>query len=157
MPKKNDPKNIKERTENLNRKKEKGLVNEETGSSISVRENGNINIAASRYASYKQDPDGLTQETSFESRTVTNRKSTVTDEVVLNRHKENPDLHERTDKRQLTDESSAIGGLTVDASYLVKTYDHKRDAVVFIRRPARVPLYSQRIPAPKIPDEMSIE
>ena len=157
MPKKNDPKNAKERTENLDRKKEKGLVNEETGSSISVRENGNINITASRYASYKQDPDGLTQETSFESRTVTNRKSTVTDEVVLNKHKENPDLHERTDKREFGSPNTAIGGLTVDGSYLVKTYDRVRDEMVFIRRPARVPLYSYRTAPPKIPDEMSIE
>ena len=146
---------IKDKTENIDRQKEKGIVNEKTGSSISIKEDGNINIAADRYAQYKLNSEGISSELSLESQTTTNRKSTVTDEVLLNKHKLNPDLYQLADNRAV--QNTAMRNLTVETSVLVKTFDKRRNRYVFVRRPARMPMFFPRTDVPDVPEEMSIE
>ena len=111
--------------QNLDRQLEKGIINENTGSSVSLNDNGDITIAASQNVQYKMKyNEGQATEMSFQSNTITNRKNIKTDEIVLNKHKFNNQFYELTDYKQIgNDPTSAIGNLTINTTVLVKAWE----------------------------------
>ena len=75
---------LQDKAQNLSRTKEQGFVNEQNGASISLREDGQINLAASKYSQYKISPSGRTKEVSLESETYAVRKKFNVDEFIIN-------------------------------------------------------------------------
>lgn len=149
---------FKEMAENANRIKSKGFVNDKTGSSVLIDENGNVTVASSKNVQYKMKfAEGHATELSMESNTITNRKNLKTDEILVNNHKLNPQLWELTDmKRLYNDPTSAIGNLTMKGSVLVKTWEPYLQKWVLIRRPVRMPIFSNNLPIPDAPEEMGL-
>ena len=69
-------KQLKKQAENAKASKETGFINENTGSSIRMDEQGNISIAASKTAQYKmQYATGHATEISLESNTKKKKKN----------------------------------------------------------------------------------
>lgn len=149
---------LKERAENADRSKEKGIVNDKTGGSILIDQSGNVTVAASKTVQYKMSySQGQATEVSMQSNTITNRKNVQTDEIVVNKHKLNPQLWQLTDmKRVQGDPTSAIGNLTICATVLVKAWEPTLERWVLIRRPVRTPIFSNILPMPDVPDAMGL-
>ena len=148
---------LKEKANNPNRQTEKGFVNEKTGSSILIRDDGTVSMAGGKYASYKLTPGGIAREVSLKSETVTNRKSLTVDEIVINNHKLNPALYEMADMVQvLDDDSTAVGALTVMGTVLVKAWEPNLKKYVLMRRQVRLPLFSPTINTVDIPAGLGI-
>ena len=132
---------------------EKGIINEKTGSSMSVRDNGQINLSSGKYSQYKLNPNGRVSELSLESKTTTNRRIIETDDIIINNHKLNPDLWQLTDFKQVSlpyTEKAVIGNMTLQAHIMVKAWDQDLGRYMLIRRPARIRLFSPRINVPDI-------
>lgn len=143
---------IKEKANNIDRKKEKGIVNEKTSSSISEKEDGSISLTSNKYCEYKQSPEGKMSSTSLESEETTNRKKINADEIMVNGHKLNSDFYELSDSHSHLD--SVLRNLTVECSVLVRVWDDARENFVFIRRPMRAPLFFPKTNTSKIPEEI---
>ena len=141
------------------RGKERGLINEKTGSAVVVRENGQINMSAGHYAQYKINPSGKSIEQTLESSLITNRRRMTIDELVVNDHKFNPQLWELTDFKKLnlpTNEAAIVGNLCVSGSVLTKSWDYNLQRYVLIRRPWRGPLFSNLLNVPAIKSALHI-
>lgn len=150
---------LKERSELPDRTVDKGIVNPETGSSVILNSMGNVTIASSNNVQYKLNyASGQAREVSLESRTITNRKTIKTDEIVINNHKLNPQIYDLTDMKELyADPNLAIGNFTVNGTVLVKTWEPTLERWVLIRRPMRTPLFMNSLPIPKSPLAMMID
>ena len=149
---------IVDKSENLDRRIDKGIVNNKTGSSVAIRDDGQINLSASLTGQYKVSPNGKAEEISLESMTKTNRKSFLVDDFVINNHKMNPQLWEMTDYRQLFGDSKfAAGGLTLFGTVLVKAWEPNLKRYVLIRRLARMPAFGREMNTAKINDALNIK
>ena len=141
------------------RGKERGLINEKTGASIVVRDNGQINTVAGLYAQYNLSAGGKSIERTLESNTITNRKRLTTDEIVVNEHKFNPLLWELTDFKKInlsTNEATIVGNLCMTGSVLTKSWDFNLKRYVLIRRPWRGPVFSPLLNVPEIKSAVKI-
>lgn len=149
---------IKDRVALPDRTKDKGVINPETGSSILINNTGNVTIASSNNVQYKLNySSGQAKEVSLESKTITNRKTIKTDEIVVNGHKLNPYIYDLTDMKELyADPNLAIGNLTMGGYVLVKTWEPTLERWVLIRRPMRTPLFFNNMPIAKSPVAMAI-
>lgn len=160
-PMDNNPtlKELMKKSDHISRMSDKALINEKAGSSVSVRDNGQINLSSSMYAQYKLNPNGKTVEHSMESITVTNRRRINADEIVINDHKLNPRLYELTDFKKVdltTNPNALVGNFCVYGSVLVKAWEANLKRYVMIRRPARMPLFSPLMNLPKLMPELGI-
>lgn len=139
---------LENKAKNLNRMTEKGLINESIGSSAIVRDNGQINLTASTSSQYKLNPNGQSIEQTLESNTISVRKNFSVNELIINNHKLNPDLYELTDFKTrdiLPGQDVIIGNLCVYGSVLVKAWEPNLKRYVLIRRPIRVPMFSNKL------------
>lgn len=150
---------LKDRSKNANRQTEKGIVNDTTGSSMTLNSAGNITVAASKNVQYKMNyAQGASREVSLESETITNRKKFKIDEMIINNHKMNPQLYELTDMKELyEDPNYAIGNLTLNTTVLVKAWEPNLERWVLIRRPARTPMFLNKLDLPSAPEDMDID
>lgn len=144
---------IADATKFLVRGVENGIVNRSTGSSIALRQSGQINLSASKYSQYKLNPSGKIMEESLESVTVTNRKKYSTDDIVINEHKMNPYMYELTDMKELSNHYNnkmLVGNFTAFGTVLVKAWEPELKRYVLIRRLARMPMFSPVLNVPEI-------
>lgn len=149
---------IKEKAKYASRGKEKGIVNKKSGSSMVIRENGNINIVSSPSAQYKLSRGGKATETSHTSETVTNRKKITADDIIINNHKLNPKLYELSDMTKvLNDDKKVVGNLTMMGTVLVKAWEPTLQKYVLIRRQVRMPLFSPVLNTPDIHPNLAID
>ena len=136
---------------------DRGMVNPSTGSSMIIRENGDITLASGLESQYKMSSGGCVLEESLESHTRTVRKVLEADEIVINNHKLNPALYELSDMRSMFGFADiAIGGMTMNTTVLVKAWEPTLQKWVLIRRPARIPLFSPVLNLPDAPEGMDI-
>lgn len=150
---------LENKAKNLNRMTEKGLINESIGSSAIVRDNGQINLTASTSSQYKLSPNGQSIEQTLESNTISVRKNFSVNELIINNHKLNPDLYELTDFKTrdiLPGQDVIIGNLCVYGSVLVKAWEPNLKRYVLIRRPIRVPMFSNKLNTPSINSGLNI-
>ncbi len=150
---------LENKAKNLNRMTEKGLINESIGSSAIVRDNGQINLTASTSSQYKLNPNGQSIEQTLESNTISVRKNFSVNELIINNHKLNPDLYELTDFKTrdiLPGQDVIIGNLCVYGSVLVKAWEPNLKRYVLIRRPIRVPMFSNKLNTPSINSGLNI-
>lgn len=151
---------LENKAKNLNRMTEKGLINESIGSSTIIRDNGQINLTASTSSQYKLNPNGQSIEQTLESNTISVRKNFSVNELIINNHKLNPDLYELTDFKTrdiLPGQDVIIGNLCVYGSVLVKAWEPNLKRYVLIRRPIRVPMFSNKLNTPSINSGLNID
>lgn len=135
------------------------MINKKTHSSIAIRQNGQINLAADFYAQYKINPGGKITEQSLESTVITNRRSIIADDVLINEHKLNPYLYELTNMKKLEspyNEKIIAGNLCMAGSVLVKAWESDLHRYVLIRRPVRLPVFSPILNVPEINEGLGI-
>jgi len=135
------------------RSHDKWVINERSGSSLMFRNNGQSSLAASKYAQYKLNPEGASQEQTLISQTITNRKILQTDELIFNNHKFNTHIIDLSDFRKMkvdTNQNCVVGNFTVYGSVLVKAWEENLKRYVLIRRPVRMPLFSPLLNVPDI-------
>lgn len=148
---------ILDKNENMDRRSDQGIINSNTGSSILIRDDGQVNLSASSTAQIKLDPNGRAEEIALESITRTNRKNFLVDDFVINNHKLNPQLWEMADVKQLFGNVKyAAGGFTTLGTMLVKTWEPNLKRYVMMRRLCRVPIFSQEMNTAKIPDALKV-
>ena len=138
---------------------ENGIINRSTGSSVVLRQSGQINLSASKYSQYKLNPSGKIMEESLESVTVTNRKKYSTDDIVINEHKMNPYMYELTDMKELSNHYNnkmLVGNFTAFGTVLVKAWEPELKRYVLIRRLARMPMFSPVLNVPEISPGLDI-
>lgn len=144
---------LEEKARFLKRNKEKGFVNEKNGSSLSLKEDGQITLAPSKYGQRKIHPSGRITTLALENEITTNRCSIQTDEIIINNHKLNPALYELTDCKftNLPSTSNAIiGNFVLEDSILVKAWEPNLKRYMMIRRPARIPLFGKELNVPEM-------
>lgn len=135
------------------RSHDKWLMNERSGSSFMLRNNGQTSLAASKYAQYKLNPEGSSREQTLVSQTTANRKILQADELVFNNHKFNTQLIDLADFRKMKvdqNQNCVVGNFTVLGSVLVKAWEDNLKRYVLIRRPARMSLFSPLLNVPDI-------
>ena len=67
---------LKDEAANADRTKSKGFINDKTGGSVLINENGDITISPSKTVQYKMKySEGQATEISMQSNTITNRKN----------------------------------------------------------------------------------
>lgn len=146
----------KEISKHLDNGNDKGFVNEK-GSSMVLKESGEIALASSLYSQYRIEPNGYSNEITIQSTVTTNRRQINADEIVINKHKLNPALYELSDMREYSiNPDTAIGNLTMFATVLVKAWEPTLKKWVLIRRLARMPMFSPTLNLPNVPDQMSL-
>lgn len=147
----------KETTEYIDGVNDRGIINQNSGSSMVIRENGDISLASSLTSQYRLTAGGHAVEESIESHTRTIRKTVEADEIIINNHKLNPALYELSDMRAMFGFADiAVGNLTMNATVLVKAWEPTLQKWVLIRRPARIPLFSPVLNLPDAPENMDI-
>jgi hypothetical protein len=105
-----------------------------------------------------QHGTGTIVEVSLQSNTVTVRKDIRTDELLVNRHKLNPQIYQLSDMRQIgNDPLKAIGNLTMMGTVLVKAWEPHLNKYVLIRRQIRTPIFSTLLNLPVVPAGLDIE
>lgn len=143
---------FKDKTENINRSTDRGIVSDNNQSSILVKDNGNIQLSSGKTTSEKLTQDKIIQ-TAQEVHTITNRNFIEMDEIIVNNQKLNPQIVELSDTKVLFDkEQDAIGNLMMDGTVLVKTWDLNLKKYVLIRRKIRTPLFSHKLNYPEVPE-----
>ena len=151
---------IREAAEYELRGKESGMINENSGASAVIRQNGQINLSSTKYASYKLNPTGKSIEYTLESVAVTNRRKILCNDFIINEHKMNPKLYDLTDFKELelpTNESVIVGNFCVYGSVLTKSWDADLKRYMLIRRPVRMPMFSPLLNVPDIHQGLGIE
>lgn len=149
---------IKDRVKNLTRGKEKGIINSKTKASFIMRDNGDVNTVASKFAQSKLNSDGSSTEVSTQDVTITNTKKISADEIILNNHKFNNMLFEFTDlKRVNSNEHKLITGLALESTVLTKSWEPDLGRYVMIRRPARFAMFSPELNLADVPENLSID
>lgn len=144
---------LQAKAKNLSRMNEKGIINEQTGSAIVVRENGQINLTSSTSSQFKMNPEGTIVDQSIESHTIAVRKKFKVNNVILNEHKLNPDLYEITDFKErslIANERVTIGNFCINGSALVKSWEPNLKRYVLIRRPVRIPMFYNQLNTPEV-------
>ena len=134
---------IKEKIKFLSRRIEKGIVNKKSGTSFSMREDGEIGLTSGKETRYKINRTKA-GEVSHTSVTRTNRKVVESDDIIINGHKLNPQVYEMADMVAAPG-GSIVGNLTMDSTVLVKAWEPTLEKYVLIRRPARIALFHQQL------------
>lgn len=149
---------IREKVLNLSRINERGIVNKKGNSSIAMRESGDINVVASKFAQQKTSAEGKNANVSTQEITITNTKKLTIDELIINNHKFNNLLFEYTDPKMVNgDKEKIVTGLAMQATVLTKSWEPTLKRYVMIRRPARFNVFSPEINIADVPKNLSIE
>jgi len=150
---------FKDKAQYMDRTIDKGIVNSQTGSSIGIRQNGDITLASNSQAQYRIAHDNqMATEISMQSNTITNRKNIAADEIIINKHKLNSQIYELADFKEIQGATgTAIGNLTMFGTVLVKTWDYNLNKYVLIRRLIRTPVFSPILNVADSPESLGID
>lgn len=135
---------------------DKGVINQNSGSSVIMKDNGAYNISTGIYCQYKQDKDtGVSTEMSLHSNTITVQKDIIANDISINYHKLNSQLYELTNMKTVKD--TAIGNLTMTGTVLVKTYEPTLKKYVLMRRQVRLPIFSNLLDAYALDENLELD
>ena len=151
---------IKDKSKYIGRTTEKGFVNEEYGSSMALRENGQISLAAGKQAQMKMNPSGTVDILGLEIVSTSNRIKYYTDELVINDHKLNPNLWELTGFKSVPlqdNQFATVGNFTMAGYVLVRAWDRQLGRYMMIRRPARIAPFGPRLNVADIHSALKID
>lgn len=135
---------------------DRGFVNPETDSSVVAKSDGNNVIAAGDYAQFSMDKQTGTilSHAISEISTAVTKDIFVTD-LNINKHKLNNQLIDLSDYRDIN--GTVMGGITMNGTILVKTWEHTLQKWVLMRRPISTPVFSQRLNLATTPEQMEVE
>lgn len=147
---------IKNKVGKLDIADDSGFVNLDCDTSVVSKSNGNTAITAGEYAQYKLDKQsGKIIEHSLDKLETTVIKHLKARDININNHKFNNQLIELTDYRDVN--GNTIGGITVNGTVLVKTWEPNLQKWVLIRRPISTPMFSNTLNIPTTPEQMEID
>ncbi len=150
--------NQKERANYPDRRTEASSISG-NGGSISTRDDGSIEISANNNTHLLLSRTGTIQETAAKKMTTANRVDIIADEININHHILNNKIYDLTDFKQVTTgdfQNGLVGNFTVLGTVLTKSWEPELKRYVFIRRLARVPLFSPEIKPPDVKTGMDI-
>ncbi len=135
---------------------DRGIVNDNTSSSVMLKESGAINVSSDVTSNIKVNQDKVIT-TTIEDQLIANRRILNIDEIIVNHQKLNPQLVELSDTKVLFDNNDQmIGNLTMDGTVLVKTWDLDLKKYVLMRRKIRTPLFSHKLNKIKAPENFDV-
>lgn len=159
------PKNVKpalpgqkERANYPDRRSENSSISN-TGGSIATRDDGSIEISANNNTHLLLSNTGSIQETAAKKVTTANRVDIIADEININHHVLNNKLYDLTDFKQVTTgdfKTGLVGNFTVLGTVLTKSWEPDLKRYVFIRRLARIPMFSPEIKPPDVKTGMGL-
>lgn len=136
---------------------DKGVLNNKTGQSLIFKEDGSMNLITGKYSQFKVDSgSGTITTASLQNNEVSVQKDIMTDDLSINKHKLNSQLYELTNFKKVQ-ENTIIGGLTVNATVLVKMWEPTLKKYVLIRRPMRTPVFSNVLDAYKLSEQLGVD
>lgn len=151
---------IKDKSKYISRTKEKGFVNEEYGSSVALRENGQISLASGKQGQFKINASGVVDTIGLEVNTTSNRVNFKTDDFVINNHKMNPNLYEFTGFKTVPlqdNHFATVGNFTMAGYVLVRAWDRQLNRYMLIRRPARIAPFGPKLNIPDINSALKVD
>ncbi len=123
-----------------------GVINEESKSTVTAKNNGTVTMNSGIYAQYKCDNEsGTATEISMQSISNTVQRELTLNDLIINRHKFNTQLFEFTN--MVANMNTIMGDLTVNSTILVKAWEPTLQQYVLIRRPARFPVFGNLLDA----------
>lgn len=150
--------NMKYRSMYVDKTNERGMINPKTRTSVVLKKNGDVSTAAGLFAQQKICRNGKIEEVCIEKNIKSNRIKIETEDFIINNHKINPKVYELTGmKKVLGQENSAVGNLTFNSTVLVKAWDEDLKRYVLIRRPVRMPIFSNDLNVPEVMKELDIQ
>ena len=147
---------IKNKVGKLDIADDTGFVNPDSNTSIVAKTDGNTTVAAGTYAHFKLDKEsGAIIQHSLMSTENTVMKDINFTDLNVNRHKFNNQLIDLTDFRDVN--GNTVGGIVMNGTVLVKTWEHSLQKWVLIRRPISTPLFSHRLNVATTPEQMEVD
>ena len=143
-----------EETNRVSRLDEKALISQ-SGSSVSIKNDGRISLSAGSNAQKKMPASGNFSEISYSNSIKTNRMKMEADDIILNNHKLNNKLYELADYKRVLDQegsrtSGIAGGLTMLGTVLTRSWDPNLKKYVMIRRLVNIPVFSPSLGIPEV-------
>ena len=136
--------NIKDESNYINRQYDRGIINEENGASLTIKQDGSFVASPAKDTQNKKNgKDSKDTSISIQKNIIANRINIKTDEVIVNNHKLNNQLYEINDFKD--NNGNIMGRLSMQGSILVKVYEPHLNKYVFIRRPIYVPIFSNQL------------
>lgn len=133
-----------------------GHVNRDTKSGVVSKADGNNSITAGPYAQRKMDQEtGTVIDQSIQHNESTVVKNLDVVDMNVNSHKFNNQFIDLADFRDVN--GNVIGGLNINGTVLVKTYEHSLKKWVLIRRPYSAAMFSHRLNIPSVSKQMGID
>lgn len=148
----------KERANYPDRRSEQTSITS-AGGSITPRSDGSIEISANNNTHLLLGRNGSIQETAAKKVTTANRVDIVTDELSINHHILNNKLYDLTDFKQVTTgdfKNGIVGNFCLFGTVLTKSWEPDLNRYVFIRRLARMPMFSPEITPPEVKTGMDV-
>lgn len=147
---------IKNKTGKVDTQGDIAIVNPKSNASISVRDDGNINITTGEYLQFKLDKNGSgIIANSLSDTTNTVIKEINATDINVNKHKFNNQLIELTDFRNVN--GNIIGSIMLNGTVLVKTWEPTLEKWVLIRRPISTAMFSNRLNIPTSPEQFELD
>lgn len=140
-------------------KSHRGIVHEKNGSSIAIKEDGDIDLASNprTQIKMKNGESGITF-ISEKNKIISNRVSLDIDELEINDHKFNKRLWELADHRiPLNDDRYSMGNYNTSGYVLMKHWEESLGKWVLIRRQIRMPLFYPETTLPDVPKQLAME
>lgn len=148
----------KERANYPDRRTESSVMSGQ-GPSMATRDDGSIEISSNTDTHLLLSRNGSIQETAQKKVTTANRVDIIADEISINHHILNNKLYDLTDFKQVTTgdfQTGIVGNFTVLGTVLTKSWEPDLKRYVFIRRLARIPLFSPAIKPPEVKTGMGL-
>ena len=153
--KQNKTEYYKNQQEHIDRHRELGFVNPETGAFLGLKSDGEMVQALDLLnQNKKSSQNGM--EVAPEKTEILNRKSLIVDDILVNHQKFNTQLLKLSDTSRLFDYQT-IGGLTLNGTVMVKVWEKNLGRYVLMRRPIRTPLFGRTLEAPEISELLDFD
>lgn len=141
------------------RNREKSLVT--NNGSVTVKHDGQVNLAGGNYSQVKLTPNGTIENISFQSVNKTNRFKVDTDDFILNNHKLNNKIYELADYKVVLEQEypttpKIAGGITMLGTVLVRAWEPNLKRYVMIRRLINIPLFSPSLGSTNVAPGLNI-
>lgn len=137
------------------RTKDKGIINEDTGSIILTNGDGSITLATNNDNVINMGKDNV----SIVSKTNvinTNRSIINTDDIIINNHKFNNQLYELSDFCNIGTDKE-VGNLNISGSVLVKAWEPILQRFVLIRRPYYGPMFHKTLNMNNVDERLNVD
>lgn len=147
---------VKQQTGRVNVDSDFGMVNINSKASVISKEDGNLKMITDEITQFTMDKQSNTiiQKT-LKSMDTSVVKEIKTNDLIVNNHKFNNQLLELNDFKDVN--GNTIGGIMLNGTVLVKTYNKYLDKWVLIRRNISTPMFSQRLNIPSAPEQYGLD